>query len=339
MDKKNIWSYLFVAFILLFSAASVALADNNLNTTEGINQQALNVRFDHLSCKVDFTNTQIDIIASDIPAAPELSADKSQLLSDMDQLDALRNSSNKTLFDTFVNQNLETDFNKTTSDIRTVKKNFNSYNLSNDTKTAFKNSVKDALSTYNTCINNQEVAMTKVLENTYKNTEDRWVNVIGNMDKKHLDTTQLNATLSELISRLQQFQVLINSGNTSLIKSTLQDMNNEHLHLWANFDTQRITGYIDRLGLMAVNDSNITSELDMMRQKLAGLSEYTAQGHKYQNGELEKVWSTLKDTSKDLTSASKEMLQNRKNIMQNRIGKGPGNGNNTGFRNRSNPRG
>jgi len=305
--KKNILKGFLMAIVLILAVTVFVRAAND--TDQAIGQQALNVRYAHLECKVNYTDTQIDLVNKYLNV--DLSADKNTLNSDLTQLNTFVVSNNKTEFDSFVLNPLTPDFKNATQDLNNIKKDLKNYNLTNDTKTAFKNDLKAANQVYADCSSEQAKAMTNVMIKHMDNVDNRWTEIIADMQKKNISISDMQSIDQELKDRLQDFQNAITSGIESTIKEALQNLTNAHLHLYARFETSRLKGFMGRIGMLA-DRFNVTTNLSVLDQRLNDLSQYTTPGHKYQVGDFNKVWSTLKDTSKDLMNDSKDILSQMK---------------------------
>jgi len=315
----NGWKSITIIFLFLFSIAGLAIADNTPNTAlkTQVEGASLDTRFQHLSCDVNFTNSQIDSIITYIPSQPSISSDKDKLLSDMNSLQAIKDDPGKQAsdFSAFVSSTLRKDMNQATADIKNVKKNFRSYNLTNDTVASYKNDLTAEINTYRSCSENTQVSNGNVILKYYQTTETNWAQTIIQMGQKNVSITDVSAIDQEMKDAIQQLQTAINSNNGTAVQNAVQSISEERLHLFARFNIARINAYIIKVDPLA-QQYNMSDSIDGLRQKFDNIGNLVAPGYKYAQGDMNNVWSTIKNVSKSLTDISKNIQLDRRKEMQ-----------------------
>jgi len=331
MNKNWINKNIIIAFIVMltFAASAFALSDDNATLS-----QALNVRYDQLACKVNFTNNQIDLAIKYVPNATEitdLSSDKATLSSDITMLKGFVDGNNRTAFDAYATTPFRPDMQKATSDLMTIKKNFRKYNVSNDTKAAFVTDLKSLNAQYADCINDKELKMGKVMETHLENWNKYWTDIIDKMSKNGINTTQMETLKAEIEAKNMQLQALLDAQNVSQLKKYMGDYRQDQLHYAARFEVERLKGYKGRLETEA-EKYNMTDKINDIDSKIADADKYSQAGYKYQQGDFENVWSNIKGANMDMKNLSKEILQDRKQELKDLRQKGKMNPNKTADR-------
>jgi hypothetical protein len=318
----------FIMLAVMLALTGLVVAENSTNGTNDNNNdnvtqgQALAVRYDHLVCKVDFTNTQIDLLKEYVSV--DQTDNKDELTSDMTALKVFLDSKNKDGFDAYVTETLRPDMQNATKDLNDAKKNFNQYNLTNNRSEAFKTELKDAKKVYNECVNDKEIKMAQVMETHMDNWNKQWGKVIDRMTEKNITMADAQALQKEIEAQNTALKELIASGNITKIKEFMQTYHEAQLHYAARFEVARLKGYRDKLGPMAdkYNMSGILHDID---EKIAGVENYTRPGHKYSDGEFKNTWEDIKNASKDMREAAKgindERMKERQQMMNERQNK------------------
>jgi hypothetical protein len=252
-----------------------------------------------------------------MPSQATISSDKNQLLADMVNLQIIKDDPTKHVsdFSSFVTSTLNKDMNQATADIRNVKKNFRSYNLTTDTVASYKNDLTAELSTYKACTENTQVSNGNVMLKYYQTTETNWAQTIKQMSDKNVSITDVSAIDQEMQNAIQQLQTAINSNNGTAVKNVITNITEDRLHLFARFDIARINAYISKVDPLA-QQYNMSDSINGLREKFNGINGLVAPGYKYMGGDMNDVWSTIKNVSKSLTDISKSIQSDRRQQMQ-----------------------
>jgi len=298
--------------LMLALATTVAVhAQTDDNNTAA---QALNVRYDNLACKVNFTDKQIDLLigyAPEMMNSTNLSSDKGTLNDDLAGLKVFVDDTNKTGFDNYVNSPFRQDLQKATLDLTSIKKNFKKYNVSNDTKVAFVNDLKTLNQQYADCVNDKEIKMGKVMQTHLENWDKYWTDIISKMSKNGINTTEMENLKADIEAKNLQLQALLQTQNITQLKTYIGNYRQDSMHYAARFETERLKGYKGRLEGEATK-YNMTTLIADIDSKIATANNYTQPGHKYNEGEFKNVWNNIQGANKDMKELSQGVLNERK---------------------------
>ncbi|MFA5797910.1 MAG: hypothetical protein WC916_07820 [Candidatus Woesearchaeota archaeon] len=298
--KTTIFTFvLFIAMIGFVQAVDTNESDNA--------KQALSIRYDHLACKVDFAAAQNDIITKYIGENIAITSAQEKVRSDLTQLEIYKNSNDQKGFDAYVQDTFKNDYKTLDKKIGDTKKDFKSYNLTNTSREAFKTDLKAAVKTYNECVSAKEIAMAKVAAKQYEHAETKWAKDIEQMKKKNMSVADVEAVQAEMNARLERLKELIASGNSTAIREYEKEMRSEHLHLWARFEEGRIKGYMKKVEAISGNDTRFKD----LKEKLEEIGKYTAPGYKFKEGDADRVWDGLKNSTRELRETSKDIIKQR----------------------------
>ncbi len=314
MKTNDLLKTTMLAFVVMLALVSVGFVRADNNSTDPVNttlNQALNVRHDHLACKVDYSNTQLDLIQKYVTVDPAFDAAKTQLDADMTTLKTYLDAGNQTAFDAFVSTTLRKDIQDANSKAQDVKKNFKNYNITDDARARFRTDLKAAVANYNDCISDKEKKMSEVMLNHYENVESKWAKDTANLEAKNISTDDMNAVNAEFQTKLDTLKGLIDAGNWSGAKDYLETLRQDHLHFWARFEEGRLKGYIQKVEPLA-EKYNQTQNIDDMKERLSEIENYTAPEYQFQEGDQDRVWDTLKNTTKELQNTNKELLKQQR---------------------------
>lgn len=301
-----------VFMLLAVTAFAVAAEQNESNDIEQekILNNSMQVRYEHLECKIVFTNDQIVLLNEYLPEDNGLMVYKEILEDDLNELKDLLDERNRTVFDDYITDTLRPDLVNATQALNNVKKDFRKYNITVEHKEEIKNMLKALKDNYSACISDKARKIAEIHKKHYELTDYRWQNIIRNMNKLNISTEQLEEIRALLQDQEQRLDDAIETGNQTFIREVLAQIRAEHQHLWANFEISRLNGYMNKIGPMA-EKYGMGEKMNQMRQHLSEMENYTAQGHKFKEGEGRMVWQELRDTSMDMREASKEILKQR----------------------------
>ncbi|MGV8150972.1 MAG: hypothetical protein ACP5NV_04555 [Candidatus Woesearchaeota archaeon] len=317
--KKNVGLNFFMIFAVLFIAILAvgvvnAEDDDDIdedNSSETIVQSnALIARFEHIQCKVEFTNTQLDIIYDHVDENDLLEDYKDELSDDLNELKELVDDNNKKGFDAYLEEEFRPDMHNATILLNDYKKNFLDFNLSSNETDTVKRLINDAKKEYSECVSDKEKKMTKALRQYYKFTDKKWKGIIGNMERFNVSVDDAKEIKDELESLIEDLDDAIDSGNETLIRQTLQKIHDAHLHLWARFEVQRFNAYADKLGPMA-DKYGQGQRIHEIKNRLKDVEESSRAGYPYQRGDVKKVWGELSNVNKELKDTGKDILKER----------------------------
>ena len=323
METENIWKGLLALLLVFLLATTIVHAEDEeteieeTEDAETINMQALNVRFDHLKCKVDLTNRQIDLIKEVFPDA-DLTEHKDKLNADIDELSSIKDLGEKAAFDEYITTVLRPDFHEANSDIREIKANWSQYNNSDDQAAEFRDGIKAAVESYAECVGKKEKAMTRVMMNHLKYTETHWNRIIGTMQNRNMDTAKMEQIKEQLQARIAEIQQTISYNDTTRVRQRLDDAREHNLQLWANFERERLYGYLDKIE-GATTNANRTNNIESVKSRLENIDRYVVQGYAYQRGDAVQVRAILGEASKELRQTSLEIAKERRQAANNAV--------------------
>lgn len=318
----------FVMLVAMLALTGLVVAEENnttTNTTTNITDdmndnatqlQALNVRYDHLKCKVEFTNKQIELL--DEYTSIDQTENKEKLEADLDILETYLDSNNREAFDNFTTGTFKTDMQKATQDLNAVKKNFKQYNLTNESRTELIDELKDAKSDYSECVSDKELKMAKVMETHMKNWNKHWGNVIDNMEARNITMADAEALQAEIAAKNAELSALIASGNITKIQEFMKAYHEDQLHYAARFEIARLKGYRNKLEPMA-DKYNMSDRLHDIDEKIAEAERLAQPGKRYAYGEFKNTWDDIKEANKDMQNAAKEINAERQKERQEKM--------------------
>lgn len=288
--------------------------DSNDDTDDNIDYygRSLNLRYENLICKVDFTVGQIDVINNytndpDADIIEELLDDREELLDDKDDLKDVYDDKNATEFNDFVTEVLHPDFNKTMYDLKEFKDDYKEY-VDEEDREDFRNELNALKDEYNECTSTRYRDMSKLMDKYYKHKAKMWDQIIKSMRQRKLTTEEMEEVREKLLERLDDLEDAINSGDQARIAEQLRLMSQEHLQLWAKFHSGRLNSYLNRIE-PAANKYGRSDEVKNMRMQLWKLKNLSDEDKE----DAKKVWSELKHNADYMREMGKGMLKQRGN--------------------------
>lgn len=309
--------FAFVAMLLVMSGLAFAETNESTDDTDYYGR-SLDLRYENLICKIDFTVGQIDVINdyvndTDADIIDELLDDKKELLEDKDDLKDVYDGRNVTEFNDFVKEVLHPDFNATMYDLREFKDDYKTY-VDEEDREDFKNALTALNVEYKDCTGIKYREMSKLMDKYYKHKAKMWDQIIKSMQQRDLTTEEMEEVREKLLERLDDLEDAINSDDQARIAEQLRLMSEEHLQLWAKFHSGRLNSYLNRIE-PAANKYGRSDEVQRIKTQL----------HKFDNLSNEdkenakKVWSELRHNADDMKEMGKGMLRQR---MEDGSGKG-----------------
>jgi protein-arginine kinase activator protein McsA len=322
-NKMNIGKW-FVMLMVMLALTGAVLAENNDTNDDAIlnitNGQALTVRYDHMQCKVTFTNTQIDLLKK--YTGIDQTANKNKLLADMTTLKTYLDSTNREGFDNYTVQTIRPDLQNASKDLTNAKKSFKQYNVTNTSKTAFVNDLKVAQKTYSSCISDKEIKMAQVMERHMENWNKHWGKVVDKMAEKNITMEDAKTLQAEIAAKNAELKALIEEGNMTKIQEFMKAYREDQLHYAARFEIARLKGYRDKLEPIA-NKYNMSNRLHDIDEHIADAEKNAQPGHKYGDGEFKNTWDNIKDANKGMKETAKDINSERMQERRNMTGERP----------------
>lgn len=315
----------FIFVTMLLAMTSIVVAENSTtavlddDSTDYVGR-SLDLRYENLICKIDFTIGQVDVIKeytndTDASIIDELLDDKEELVDDKGDLKEIYDDKNVTEFNDFVMDTLHPDFNDTLYDLKEFKDDYKSY-VDEEDRDEFKNALIALKDEYNDCTNTRYTEMSKLMDKYYKHKAGMWSQVIKSMNQRGLGTDEMEWAREQLQLRLQDLELALNSSNQTQIRKQLQEMKDEHTQLWAKFHSGRLNSYLNRIE-PAANQYGRSEEVRQIRMQLDRLTNLSDDDKE----NAKKVWSELKNNADDMKEMGKGMLKQRMDDKNNANGR------------------
>jgi hypothetical protein len=313
------WMVFTMFAIMFLTVATIVTAENSTdvdNSTDYVGK-SINLRYENLICKIDFTVGQIDVIdeyasnSQDTVIMDKLLNDKDTLENDKDDLKDIYDEKNLTEFNNFLNETLHPDFIETSNDLREFKKEYKTY-IAEDDRIEFRDALTALKTEYDDCTNTKYSEMSKLMDKYYKHKSGMWDQIIKSMNQRNLSTENMTQIREQLQLRLQDLEDAMNSGNQTQLREQLQQMKDEHLQLWAKFHSGRLNSYLNRIE-PAANKYGRSDEFKKIQEQLKDIQSFAEQKNRTQKEYAKMMMQRLHDSGDEMRNMSKDMLQQRIN--------------------------
>lgn len=302
--KMRLTMFIAMALFLFIAGSVFAETDETTNYIDYYGR-SLDLRYENLICKIDYTVEQIDVIdeyVNDTDAIKELLNDKEELLNDKDELKEVYDSKNVTELNEFITNVLHPDFNKTMYDLKEFKDDYKEY-IEKEDREDFKDALEVLRDEYFECTRIKTREMSKLVDQYYKHRSRMWDQIIKSMNQRGLTTEEMEQVRERLQNRLQELEEIMNSGNDTQLREFMKEMREERLQLWAKFHSGRLNSYLNRIE-PAANKYGRSDEVKRIKAQL----------HRFDNlsdDDARKIWSELRNNADDIREMSKWMLRQR----------------------------
>ncbi len=298
--------------ILLMAAFTILVTGCSPMAASGSSQTALEARLNLLSCKVDYSSQQIDLIDEKIKDAPDLSAYKLRIQADIGQLKAYSSSGDAVNFTQYVESSLKPDMKASSDQLRAVKRDYKKYNLSKQDMDAVTTLFKSDTDRYGTCMNaasqKQGQEDLKIINTWMTGAQKK----IDQLTSKDYDTSQLSSIMAEARTSYQTLAYAVSTKNSTKINEGIKEVRDQYLHACARFRGLELKLYLSKL-----------QGLDSGKKYAAALNHADASadaalaiavpGHKYTAEEFSTVWSNdLGDAAKIISETTKSIKADSK---------------------------
>jgi len=289
--------------LALFAVLGIAIAGQSM---DDIKIDALNARLDRLECMVEFTKSQIDLIGRDIPQAPDLSSHEGKLDADISTLQGYADVGNIKEFNSFIQATLKTDMQDAVSDMRDVKNNLRTYNLTLITLQTLRSESGKNRESYTECLNSNVINIAQKNLDYYKIWIQHSEDTISDMNSKGYDTSEMDSLLSEFKEEIMDpLEAAVATGDVDEIRETRQESREKHLHAWANFNVARLNQYVARLE-EADADNEYTEEIESIKNNIDNAASIASKG-KYSRDDLTNVYNYLRQAALEIQDLAKKM--------------------------------
>jgi hypothetical protein len=284
--------------------------NNSVNNTDlDRYYKALEVRYEHLKCKVELTNKQIDLFDKYLP---ELNLDnyKTEIKKDLEQLKEYSEDKDKEAFNTYLEAEFKQDFIKATAALVNAKKEFRNYNLTNETKKDIINELKEYKSEYAECTSDKQLKMAKLTQKHFERLNEHWEKSLEKMSKRGLDTVELEKLREEIEDRDEKIQELIESKDYEALNAYLKELRKEHLHAAARFEIEELKSHNEKLKSEAKR-YGVEKSFEDIDKNIEDAEKKAERGRKYEEKEMKETWKSIKEANKEMRETSKDILKER----------------------------
>lgn len=333
MNKVPVLAALFLFAVLAVSAfAAPALADRGLGIAKGklkeggdvanavdkaLDPYYLETRAAHLVCRIDFTTAVIDNVVAKVPeTSGALSGHSATLKGDKTQLESLAESGDREGFNSFVSGTVKPDMADAIKALAKERRNYKSYNLTNDTIASLHEDYKAANEQMKECEKGSVVKLGQARIRQYNAIIGVWQTTTGKLGEKGVSTAAMQGVIDGAESNvIAPLQSAVDSGDSEQVKAALRtfclgngcegsgDAAPQNYHGFAKINLERLQAIKDKLA-----ESADSSKLDEAQQKfdIARSTLAAVGGNKYTEEQQKAVWDNLKEAGKLIRDYMKE---------------------------------
>lgn len=277
---------------------------------------------DSFKCKVDLTISYMDSLTL---VGANLSSYSEKLQADINQLDSIVSSGNRSAFKDFVKDTFEPDFKSSRDAINQWRKD-NNKNLTKEQKATLRESYQNAKKTFDDChknslidLGNQRVELFEKILAQYKERTDRFAS-------KGLDTAGMNKVLEGAKTQVMDplKNALTSANDSQSIKNILRRYclfngckNSVNYHLAAKYEIERLTATINFIKTK-LNSTEYDAKIKEAESNLnaaRGLLAEIASTHNNDNGK--QIWNKATSSYKTLKNLNKDAREKRNGKVKN----------------------
>src|SRR3990167_740475 len=190
---------IFSSFIILIVLCVGVFADND--RVSDTKRNDYNTRIAHISCKIDLTKQQIDILSA---IDSNISSHKTALDNDLIKLKEFASAFNHKEFNDYFSATLKSNLRDSAKAIRDIKlTDFRRSNLiSRDEKLRLRDSHKLMMDEYSECVKNSENDWADKRAGHLNSWIEKWEDVIEHMKEKGYDPSEMETVVADANSKL-----------------------------------------------------------------------------------------------------------------------------------------
>jgi len=301
----------------MFAEKAQGLAKGRLNadgeiakaSDKALDPYYLDTRAAHLVCRIDFTATVIDSVVAKVPATYDaLSGHSATLKNDKAELESLAAAGDRDGFNSFVSGTVKPDMADGIKALAKERRNYKSYNLTNDTITSLRADYDAAREQMKECEKGSIVKLGQARIRHYNSIIDVWQTTTDKLGEKGVSTAAMQAVIGGAESNvIAPLQSAVDSGDSEQVKAALRtyclgngcpgngDAAPQNYHGFAKINIERLQAIVDKLQETA--DSSLLEEaeakLDIVRSTLAQVG-----GNQYSEEQQDAVWDNLREAAK-----------------------------------------
>lgn len=292
----------FVILIVLLSMS--VFAENHVITETKRND--FNARLSHISCRIDLTKKQIDLLSS---TNTSIGSYKAALDADLAKLKELASAFNNKEFSDYYTTTFKDNLRNAVKAIKDVKLDVRKSNLTREEKTSLRTNHKTAIAEFADCVNKADKELGEKRAGHLNAWLNRWNNIIAKMKEKGYDTSEMESVVSDAQSKLlPALEEIKNASTKEARKTAMQNARNLHLHLWARFEIARVLSYLISIEDEAI-EKGYQTEVNAIKAKLTGVSNLVVAGKKYGPGEFDSVWKAIKEATQMLKELNRKLKE------------------------------
>lgn len=293
----------FFACFMLFSIfiSGIVVADKH-KIEEG-KRNDFNARLQHISCKIDLTKKQIDLLST---VNSELNTHKDKLDADYSKLKEFAEAFDHKEFNSYLTTVFKNNLKNTAKDIRDAKRDYKKTNMTKEDKKQLRENHKKLDGEFAECMNKAEKVRVDNRIDYLNRWVTRWNAQIEKMKEKGYDTIEMEAVVKDATDKLSPALEAIKNSTKDNRKILMDNARNLHLHLWARFEIARINSFLKSIENDAVAAS-LQTDLGAIKSKLDEATKLAVEGKRYALGEFETTWSAIKDAAQMLKKLNKDL--------------------------------
>lgn len=302
---------------MLAAESGLGIAKGRLNadvevakaSDKALDPYYLDTRATHLACRIDFTATVIDSVVAKVPATLDaLSGHSATLKSDKAELESLAEAGDRAGFNSFVSGTVRPDMAGAIAALAKERRNYKSYNLTNETITALRADYDAAREQMKECEKGSIIKLGSARIRHYNAIIDVWQTTTDKLGEKGVSTTAMQGVIGGAESNvIAPLQAAVDSGDSEQVKAALKtyclgndcpgngDAAPQNYHGFAKINLERLQAIVDKLQETAESSvlEDAEAKLDIVHSTLAQVG-----GSQYSEEQQSAVWDNLREAAK-----------------------------------------
>ncbi len=279
----------FASLLLLFAGA---FADGN--ATNATKPDVLGLKYGLIECRI---NSLISLVEYGQENANVSGGDEiaSTLSGDLTTLKAYADSKDRKGFNDFMKDALRNDMRNAVLYLKDVKRGSMRGNRGNNsnassTKDYFDLVVKERAE----CLQGVALEFAKKQVDEIEGRVNDMNKTIGALRNKSVNTTKMEMVEKEAEENLDELKDAVEGGNVSEIQEKVKELREEHLHIWARFQIEKLEAILDTVDEDAIS-KGYSSDVDAITALIDGAESKVQVGSAYEPSEFEQVKSDLRN--------------------------------------------
>lgn len=287
------WMIAFASLLLLFAGA---FAEEN--ATNATKPDVLGLKYGLMECRVNavINLTEYGQENTNVGGGDEIA---STLSGDLSTLKTYADSKDRKGFNDFVKSALKNDMRDAVLYLKDVKRGLvrggRNATGGNEISNYFTNVVKQRAG----CLQGVALEFAKKQVDEIEGRVNDMNNTIGRLKNKSVNTTKMERVEEEAEENLDELKDAVEGGNATDIQEKVKEIREEHLHIWARFQIEKLEAILDTLDEDAIS-KGYSSDVDAITALLDGAERRVQVGSAYEPGEFEQVKSDLRDAHQKL---------------------------------------